>query len=284
MFFDRFRKKNKKEEKISKFSELRNNVAKITKEKINQYINSGYTKEQLEPFINSININLSDLDRFIECYEKCEANLSSLDKDSEQYKKELENKNSWYYSLIECSKRVEFYRPNSITESHERDEIFKNFGNTVSNLLGPDSNLRFHGTSIYYAKDIIKSKTISGTADRYDGHIKSTDSKGTFSASDVSSLNRTVQFFMDLGSDRRCFPCGVLFVLNEKDNDYDLREASLMNNIDFNKNPEQLNAIISTDENIKSLTKWCLESNIDPSCIYTYDSYIEYIRNSKIVK
>lgn len=282
MFFDKFRKKDKKVEikNVSKFDDLRNNIINLSNEKINKY--SNYPKEQLEQFIYSVKSNLSDLDRFIEYYEKSEERLSTLNVDSEEYKKELENKNRWYYEIIMCSKMVEFFRPNSINEQQERNEIYSNFGNTVSELLSPDSNLRFHGTPIYFAKDILKTKNISGSADRYDGYIRSTDSKGTFSASDVSSLNRTIQFFMDLGSDRRCLPCGVLFVLNEKENDSELREDALMNNVDFNKNPEQLKAIISTDENIELLTKYCLESNIDPNCIYSFNSYIDHIKNNNI--
>lgn len=284
MFFDKLRKKDKNTElkKSSKFDELRANIISLSKEKIKYYKKSNYSKEEIDNLIYNIDNNLNDLNRFIGYYEDSQKKLNALNKDSNEYKKELENSQRWYYEIIICSKLVEFYRPNNKNDQLERNEIYGGFSNNVLNLLGQDSDLRFHGTPIYFAKDIIKTKSISGSADRYDGYIRSTDSKGTFSASDVTSLSRTITFFTDLGSDRRCLPCGVLFVLNEKENDKELREAALMNNIDFNLNPEQLVSIISTEENIGLLTKWCIESNIDPSCIHTFSSYIEYLQNNNI--
>ena len=285
MFFDKFRKKNKieepKEYRSGKFDDLKNSIIKLSKERLEKYNNSNYTNEQIEEFKRNINSIIRGIDDFIKNYDRCEENLQKYVINSEEYNKVNSDRQRWYYEIIKCSKMVEFMRPNTPLEIKKREEIYKTFGTDVQNILGDECELRFHGTPIYYAKDIIKTKSISGSADRYDGYIRSTDLKGEFSASSISSLDRTIHFFTDFGSDLHCLPCGVLFVLKEKESDFELRQYSTMHNINFLENPEQLQAIISTDENIENLNKWCLESGIDTSIIYTYDGYIEHLRNMK---
>ena len=287
MFFDRFRKKNKEEIKkeiikTGKFDQLRKEIDILAKERIDFYSNSNCSKEELKKYVEVMNATLNDLDRFINSYEEAEIKASEItNMDSEAYKYVIKQKQRWHYAIVECTKQIGFMRPNNKIEQEKRKEIYLNFSNDVVNLLGSDSELRFHGTPIYYAKDIIRTKSLSGSADRFDGYIKSTDIKGEFSASDISSLDRTIHFFTDFSSDTRCLPCGVLFVLKEKENDEELRKYSTMHNIDFDKNPEQLQAIICTEENIENINKWCIESNIDPNLVYTYDSYVEHLRNIK---
>ena len=55
-----------------------------------------------------------------------------------------------------------------------------------------------------------------------------------------------------------------------------------MQNIDFNLNPEQLVAIVSTEENINNLSDWCIKSGIDSSIVHTYDGYLNYLSNKKL--
>ena len=231
----------------------------------------------------------ADKERFEAYIDQYEQKLERLLRDKTLYNEKAYNEieeqiQRWKYEKEKCELEEQFIRPNRKEEIEDRERIADTFGNNLLEILGSESNLRFHGTPIYYAKQIIESGGISSTADRYDGYIRSTDLPGTFSASTINTLSRSINFFTDFGSYIRCLPCGVLFVLREQEGDYELRGESSMQNINFKEKPDNLVAIVCTDEVKNKVISWCNHNEIDSNKVFTYDGFIEYARNNNLEK
>lgn len=188
----------------------------------------------------------------------------------------------WKYQLYAAKLKRNFVRPNSEEDIQERDRIANTFGKELMEIVGEDSTLRFHGTPVYFAKEIINSGVITSTADRFDGYIASTDLAGTFSASSIKSLDRSINFFTDFASFQRGLPCGVLFVLNEKTGDEELRKSDEMQSVNFRTNPEQLVGIVCTSEVYDMALNWCLDNGYATDKVFTYDSFLDYARNNNL--
>ncbi|MCR5223625.1 MAG: hypothetical protein K6C11_00525 [Bacilli bacterium] len=247
--------------------------------KSQEYIDYDNTKDRLKK-------DKKSCEKYIDQYKQ---RLERLLEDKTLYNEKAYNEikeqiQRWKYEKEKCELERKFIRPNRKEEIEDRERIANTFGNNLLEVLGSESNLRFHGTPIYYAKQIIESGGISSTADRYDGYIKSTDLPGTFSASTINTLSRSINFFTDFGSYIRCLPCGVLFVLREQEGDYELRGESSMQNINFKEKPDNLVAIVCTDEVKNKVIRWCNKNEIDSNKVFTYDGFIEYARNNNLEK
>ena len=188
----------------------------------------------------------------------------------------------WKYQLYAAKLKKNFIRPNREEDIQERDRIANTFGKELMEIVGEDTTLRFHGTPVYFAKEIINSGVITSTADRFDGYIASTDLAGTFSASSIKSLDRSINFFTDFASFQRGLPCGVLFVLNEKAGDEELRKSDEMQSVNFRTNPEQLVGIVCTSEVYDMALNWCLDNGYATDKVFTYDSFLDYARNNNL--
>lgn len=138
---------------------------------------------------------------------------------SKEYNNAKDEVYRWQHTLEERKLELKFVRPNSQQDIEYRENECKNFVNKLQKIISPNLDLRFHGTPIYFAEQIIKSGTISSTADRYDGYIKSTDMKGEISASTVETLGRTINFFSDMVAYQRSLPAGCIFAILPKDNE-----------------------------------------------------------------
>ena len=242
---------------------------------------------EYQDYKKAVSNNLKDTERFIMYYKDTKDKLDELIKKGEDsnskelryLKNELQR---WNYEYQNSLLIREFIRPNNNEEIEARNNISNTFGDELKKIVGNDSNLRFHGTPIYFAKEIIKSNTISSTADRFDGYINSSDEAGYISASRVDSISRTINYFTDFSSYMRCLPCGVLFVLNEKEGDYELRDRSEMQNVNFKSNPEQLVGILCTDEVKNMIIDWCNQADIDSSKVFSYNEFLEYAKNNNL--
>lgn len=249
-------------------------------------IKYGNTKEYKD-YTKALSLNKEDANRFSEYIKKCankikDMNSNNISKDSDDFKAAYTELQRWQYELNQCFLLRPFIRPNNQFEIDERNRIADTFSKDLLNIVGENSNLRFHGTPIYYAKQIIESKKISSTSDRHDGYMRSTDLSGHCSASSIKSLDRTIQFFTDFASYNRSLPCGVLFVLNEKEGDSELRKYDEMLSVDFEKNPEQLVAILCSNEVKNMISKWCINSNIPAEKVFTFNSFLEYAKNNNM--
>lgn len=244
------------------------------------------TKEY-QDYKKALENNKKDIERFALYYKDTNEKLARLYKAGDNAdKKEIirltNDLQRWYYDYQESLLITDFIRPNNKDEIDSRLEIQSSFAEKLTNIVGSDSNLRFHGTTVYYAKEIIKSNSISSTADRYNGYTNSSDETGFISASTINSINRTIDYFTDFSSYRRCLPSGVLFVLNEKEGDFELRQRDEIQKVNFKENPEQLVGIVCTDEVKDMAINWCKEYNMDDSKVFSYNEFLEYIKNNNI--
>lgn len=151
-------------------------------------------------------------------------------------------------------------------------------------------NLRFHGTSIHFAQEIIKSGGIFSSRDRLDGYISSTNNYDEIS---VTSLDNVDYIFksgmpydlytsigaMDIYSYKYLsYPAGCMFILIPRNKEEsDMIKSGQMHNVDFIKNPEALYAIMTTTENIDRVQSWMKEKGLDSRKVCTMKELVKKI-------
>lgn len=238
--------------------------------------------EEYKEFRQCKEMYSTDIERFKKCIEQYSSVAQEhKNKNESLYKNAMEELQHWKYSLYEAEKAIKFLRPNNTEDIEYRNRQLNCFAQKLKDVLPSNLDLRFHGTPIYFAYEILKSGGISSSAERFDGYIKSTDLYGEISASDIESLSRTVNFFMDTTAYQHSLPCGCLFVLTADGQTQSQKNASLMNSIDFKTEPERLFAIVTTPENVKSVKEWLCDSTLSPELVYTFDDFIKEIENEK---
>lgn len=222
--------------------------------------------------INSYSKFLSDaVKKFVKIKKKfSEESKEYVDAKNEMYR--------WQHTLDEAKLSLKYIRPNSRKDVDYRNQQCETFANKLQSVLSHNFDLRFHGTPIYFAEQIIKNRMISSTADRYDGYIKSTDMRGEISVSDRESIGRTINFFSDMTAYQRSLPSGCIFALLPKDKNDAKYGTNLMRAIDFTKNPEQLFGVFTTPENIKSVKEWMNEAQFNPDLVYTFEEFLQEVK------
>lgn len=221
-------------------------------------------------------VDIQRFNRYIQDYSsKLDALLASgYDAGAPVYQSVLEEKKRFEYSLYEAKLTTKFLRENTQEDIAYRQMQMDSFAEKLKQVLPESSDLRFHGTPVYFAEEILKSGGISSTAKRFDGYVKSTDLADEISVSDVSSLHRTVNFFLDMTAYQRCLPAGCLFVLDGSGQTEKQHAGSLMNSVDFRKDPDQLIAIVSSPENEANIRQWLCDSGLAPELAYTFDGFL----------
>lgn len=141
--------------------------------------------------------------------------------------------------------------------------------------------LCFHGTTIFGAKNILLSNTISSGADRL-GRSTSFDGPGEISVTNKDTVETSVGIYMRL-NDNYCYPAGCLFVIKAKDKDeYDKMPSKwTIKNVDFRKNPERLVSVITTPENLETVRTWAKDGNIDINKIIDFDTFTKAHQHQK---
>ena len=185
----------------------------------------------------------------------------------------------WRYCIEENNLALKFVRPNSQSDIEYRINQYNEFTEKLQSVISKNLDLRFHGTPTYFAEQIIKTKTITSTADRYNGYRNSTDRYGEFSASSIQTLGETIKFFSDIQAYQRSLPCGCIFALFPKgpeDNEF----PNLMKTVDLSQNPEQLYGIFTTPDNIDRVSTWMQEAGLDASKVYTFESFLEQVQET----
>lgn len=227
----------------------------------------------------------ADIERFNkyvkEKNEKFEQIKKRFSPDSLEYYDAKTDLLKWQYNLQESYMQLKYVRPNIEEDIEYRNKQLNTFVEKIQNILPNDCNLRFHGTPIYFAEEIIKRGNISSTADRYDGYIKSTDLTGEISASDIQTIDRTISYFCDMAAYNRSLPAGCIFSIFPKDEEDANYGKDTMHLINFKQNPQQLYAIITTPENIKLVKKWMNESNLNSDVVYTFEEFLEKAKETE---
>lgn len=233
-----------------------------------------YYKECKETVISDINRYSNYLKDAIE---KFEIVKQKYPKNSNKYFEAKNEVSRWRYTLEERKLGLYFIRPNNKEDIAYRDKQCKEFTEKLQKLISPNFDLRFHGTPIYYAQQIIKSGHISSSADRYEGYIKSTDMKGEISASSAETVGRTINFFSDMTSYQRSMPAGCIFAILPKDKEDANYGKDLMHFVDFKRNPSQLFGIFTTPENVESVKQWMKQSELNPDIVYTFEEFLQTV-------
>lgn len=216
------------------------------------------------------------LNNAIKKFEEVKQNFSE---DSTTYRDAKDQVHRWEHTLNEARLKMKFVRPSTQEDIEYRDNIYgKEFSKKLQEICPEELDLRFHGTPIYFAEQIIKSGKISSTVDRYDGYMKSTDMKGEISASNKYTISRTIDFFSNIVSYNRGMPCGCIFALLPKDEQDATLGPDILKSVDFRKNPEQLFGIFTTPENVERVKQWMSEVGLESDIVYTFEGFLESIK------
>ena len=106
---------------------------------------------------------------------------------SEEYRQVAMQIERWRYNIDKTNLALKFIRPNTSADIEYRNKQRREFTAKLQTIISRNLDLRFHGTPIYYAEQIIRTGGITSTADRYNGYISSTDASGEISASTVET-------------------------------------------------------------------------------------------------
>lgn len=244
--------------------------------------------EEYKHYKDCLERNKSDIKMWTGFKETAERRFEEVKKkflpDSKEYIKAKSEIGRWQETIDGALLSQKFIRPNSKEDIEYRDDQSVNFVARLREALSVNFDLRFHGTPIYYAEQIIKSGKISSTADRYDGYIKSTDRVGEISASDRESIVDTMTFFTDMSAYySHSLPAGCIFAILPKDEEDAKYGKNLLRTVDFKQNPEQLFGVFTTPENIERVKDWIGKSGLNSELVYTFEEFLEQVKEqSKI--
>ncbi len=198
-------------------------------------------------------------------------------KDAQEKKYLCDDSKRWEYTLDEAKLAINFIRPNSKQDIEYRNKQGDTFATKLQEVLSPDFDLRFHGTPIYFAEQIIKSGMISSSADRYAGYVKSTEMRGEICVTNREDIGRTIHFFSDIFAYQRSLPCGCIFALLPKDKEDATFRKNIMHSVDFRQNPQQLFGIFTSPENIHQVKKWMSKAKFNPDLVYTFEEFLKVV-------
>ena len=211
-------------------------------------------------------------------YEKMQESDSS--KASSEYKKIHNQISMLEYMIKQHELELGFIRPNSLEDIEYRNYQANNFVKKLKEIQGlPDRlDLRFHGTQIYLAEQIIKDGKISARADMNEYLEEQAFKKETIWASNIESVGWTVKSFTNLTDYERKLPCGCVFALLPKDKEDANLGEDILYAVDFRKNPQQLYGIFTSPENIQRVKEWMRNSGFDPDIVYTFEGFLKTVK------
>lgn len=238
--------------------------------------------QEYEIYKKRLKLAESDIERFKGYIEKAERYFQEVKRKYPEGSKEyLHAQNEikrWKYYLYEEEVKLEFIRPNSPKDIEYRDKQGVEFTKKLREAISPNLDLRFHGTPIYFAKQIIESGQISSSADRHEGYISSTDLPGEISASSVDTIEGTINYFSDVYGYVRSLPAGCIFAIYPKDKEDATLGTNLLHSVDFRKNPEQLFGVFTSPENIDRVKGWMQEFGFNQNQVYTFEGFLQAVR------
>ncbi len=168
-----------------------------------------------------------------------------------------------------------------IEDIEYRKYIMENYANDIEKYVPEDLHLCFHGCPIYTAKEIIETKSLSSSVDRI-GTETSYDTTDQVSVTTKDTIITTLDGYSDIHSLEYTIPCGVVFVINPKDeSEIQSSKGMVIANVNLN-DKNRLYAILSTPENMDKLKEWCNNSNLDSNLVKTFDQFINQFKNINI--
>ena len=218
---------------------------------------------------------LKDTVKFIADCKRKKQELEKLEKESG-----LSDYNRALYEV--AKQKMDYMRLNSDKDTNERLRIEEEFAN---NILKFDKHgcldLRFHATSLAATHEIIQDGGIVSAYDRI-GVQMSADGHNQVSVTKIDTVNRSIENWLDIRGFRDSQPCGCLFVLQPKDKDEALKNSGkYMDNVDFVAHPEQLKAIVTTEENVEQVQQWLAEKGMNKDICHSFDDFIKVMEQER---
>ena len=248
-------------------------------------------EEKYQRRVKNLNDNLEQAQKNLKEAEEQLKNLDSLEEYNEKQKfylrySVLPKQISRNKNLIEdLKKQLEFVRPANKEDGEYRKKFSKDYNEKICTAIPDDLHLLFHGTTIYYAKDIIYAGEISSPGERgVESDITSPGNIWVTSKYSARGINTTLDY-AKMGVDDECMPAGCIFVLRtDKENEEKCGKSLLTDSLSFKENPDKLFSIITTPENIKRVKEWCEESKIDTDKVKDYELFLETLKNKEYAK
>lgn len=183
-----------------------------------------------------------------------------------------------YERQIYLSEReLEFLRPDTQEDNDYRLGLYGDYMEVFKRIVPDNLPLRFHGTPIFFAKEIIESGEISCTQDRL-GCATSHDLDGHISAVTKENIAISICTYAKLHD--YCMPMGCVFVLLPNEEDAVIM-GDQMKAVNFRSNPNVLYGILTSPENILRVKSWCEENGVDSDKVYEFYSFLEKWKKQK---
>lgn len=177
--------------------------------------------------------------------------------------------------------QLEFLRPTSEADIAYRNKVVTELPSKIREAAPADLPLRFHGTPIYTARDVFASKGLSSSVDRL-GVETSYDVSDQVSVTTPATVETTLNSYTGL-TEQDCYvPAGCVFVLLPSTQiDANAGASMLMSNVDFASHPEQLFAVMTSEENIDMVQKWAQDAGIDAGKIVEFFEFADKLSEVK---
>lgn len=171
--------------------------------------------------------------------------------------------------------QLEFLRPTSEADIAYRNKVVEELPGKILENTPPDLPLKFHGTSIYTARDIIASRELSSSVDRL-GIEASYDTADQVSITTPDSVKITLDSYSGLTEENYNVPAGCVFVLlPSSKEDADTGASLLMGNVNFGEHPDQLFAVMTSGENVELVKQWAEEAGVDPAKVKEFFEFTD---------
>lgn len=158
---------------------------------------------------------------------------------------------------------LEFLRPSSDEDVAYRRRVYEELPAVIRKAAPPDVPLRFHGTRLSIARDIISSGEISSSEDREEINTSPWGGQGMISVTRPENVRHSVEDYIQL-LDRDCtVPPGCIFVLRPVSAE-EAGSTEIMENVYFGEQPERLVGIMTAPENIPLVQEWSVAAGVDP--------------------
>ena len=178
-------------------------------------------------------------------------------------------------SLRMNEQKLALLRPSSEADVAYRKKVLNELPRSIREKIPPNLPLKFHGTSIYTAQEIIASGEISSSVDRL-GIATSYDTSDQVSVTAPESIEVTLESYSGLMEENCAMPAGCVFVLlPATKEDAHTGSSLLMSNVIFKEHPDQLFAIMTSSENVDRVKQWAEEAGVDPSKVAEFFGFAD---------
>ena len=242
--------------------------------------------EEFEEAKQRLQDRIEELKKSLEEKENLLENIDNNDKYNERQKGFLKNSilpdeiNRLKVQISNDEKQLNFYRPDSKEFEEYKNNVFKTFNKEICEKIPDDLHLLFHGTTIFFAKDIIEDGGIFSPGER---NIKSdiTAPGNIWVTSKYSAIGLyTTLSYTFLENRDKFTPPGCVFVLKtDEETEVKAGKNLITTSVSFKENPEALFSIITTPENKEMVKGWCEENDIDINKVQDFESFEQMLQD-----